>query len=78
MSLSVDYRRLLRKEIKAYTIIQKSFKKQSKFLEDNVEDLYDNYAINIGLAYNYLSNAYVHIYPDTKGREEEYQEEPLA
>lgn len=78
MVLSADYRRMLRKEVKAYSIIQKSFNKQSKFLEENVEDLYLNYTVNIGLAYNYVNNAYVHIYPDKKGREDEYQEEPLA
>ena len=78
MSLSPDYRRLLRKEVKAYTIIQKSFKKQEQFLNDNVIDLYENYTINISVAYNYLQNANVHIYPDKKAREDEYQEEPLA
>lgn len=79
MVLSPDYRRLLRKEVKAYTIVQKSFKKQAEWLEENVEDLYNNYTVNIGLAYNYLSNANVHIYPiQEKRRQDEYWEEPLA
>lgn len=79
MVLSPDYRRLLRKEVKAYTIVQKSFKKQAEWLERNVEDLYNNYPVNIGLAYNYLQNANVHIYPiQEKRRQDEYWDEPLA
>lgn len=79
MVLSPDYRRLLRKEIKAYTIVQKSFKKQAKRLEENVEDLYNNYVVNIWLAYNYLQNANVHIYPIQEKRwQDEYWDEPLA
>lgn len=78
MVLSADYRRLLRKEVKAYTEVQKSFKKQAKRLEENVEELYNNYTVNIWLAYNYLQNANVHIYPMKKSWEDEYGDEPLA
>ena len=78
MSLSVDYRRLLRKENKCYSIIQKSFKKQREFLDNNLQDLYEKYTINIELARNYLNNTHVHIYPDKKSREDVVNEEPLG
>ena len=37
--LSQDYRNLLRKESKVYSMIQKSFKKQRKYLKENIKDL---------------------------------------
>lgn len=77
MPLSADYRRLLNKENKAYSIIQKSFKKQRDYLEKNLQDLYENYTINIGLERNYLqNNSHVHLYRE-KGWEKIVSEEPL-
>ena len=75
MAVSADYRRLLRKEAKAYTIIQKSFKKQEKFLMENLEELYTKYTVNISLAYNHLSQV-SDLYPK-KDRKTDYSEEPL-
>lgn len=77
MVLSADYQRLLRKESKAYTILQKSFKRQAKFLEENVETLYNKFPLNISIAYNLVNNASEHIY-SLKNRQNEYQDEPLA
>lgn len=75
MAVSADYRRLLNKEAKAYTIVQKSFKKQEKFLLDNLEDLYTKFPLQISLAYEHLNKA-PNLY--TKGRYEDYVEEPLG
>lgn len=69
--LSPDYRNMLKKEAKAYSIIQKSFKKQSKFLKENAQDLYENHVYLISLEYNKLSNTNVNLYPDSKGRQDE-------
>ena len=75
MAVSADYRRLLKKEAKAYTICQKSFKKQEKFLMENLEEMYTKYTVNISLAYNHLSQA-SDLYPK-KDRKTDYSEEPL-
>jgi len=75
MPVSADYRRLLRRENKIYSIILKSFKTQQKFLEDNLEILYTKYPTNISVAYTYLENV-MNIYPK-KWRETEIAEEPL-
>lgn len=69
MSLSADYRRLLNREAKIYSVIQKNFKKQSKFFMENVQDLYEKYPLNISIAWNNLNNQQVHLYPDKKNRE---------
>lgn len=64
--LSQDYRNLLRKEAKLYTIIQKSFKKQRKYLEANIKDLYENHIYIINIEYSILNNEHVHLYPEEK------------
>jgi hypothetical protein len=66
MSLCADYRRLLNREMKIYSIIQKSFKKQKEFLEANVEDLYTNYKYNIEIERANLNNEKVHLFPEKK------------
>ena len=66
MSVSADYRRLLRREVKIYSIIQKSFKKQKQFLHDNVKELYEKYPYNICIERNILNNQHVHLYPEKK------------
>ena len=63
--------------MKIYSIIQKSFKKQRAFLEENVEDLYKNYKYNIEIERNNLNNEYVHLYPDKKSRFDVENNEPL-
>lgn len=68
MSVSADYRRLIDKEVKTITLILKSFKKQSKFLEANVEELYEKYKYNIEIEWNLMNNEHVHLYPE-KSRE---------
>lgn len=75
MAVSADYRRLLKKEAKAYTIVQKSFKKQEQFLMDHLEELYTKFPLQISLAYNYLNQA-PNLYK--KGREQEASSEPLG
>lgn len=75
MAVSADYRRLLKKEAKAYTICQKSFKKQEQFLLDHLEELYTKYPLQISLAYEHLNKA-PNLYK--KGRYEDYVEEPLG
>lgn len=75
MAVSADYRRLLKKEAKAYTIVQKSFKKQEQFLMDHLEELYTKFPLQISLAYNYLNQA-PKLYK--KGREQEASSEPLG
>lgn len=77
MSVSPDYRRLLKRELKMRTIIEKSFKKQRRFLESNVEDLYKNYKYNIEILRNLLNDEHVHIYPETKSRYEVENNDPL-
>ena len=72
MAVSADYRRLLNKEAKAYTIVQKSFKKQEQFLMDHLEELYTKYPLQISLAYEHLNKA-PSLYK--KGRYEDYVEE---
>lgn len=75
MAVSADYRRLLKKEAKAYTIVQKSFKKQEQFLMDHLEELYTKFPLQISLAYEHLNKA-PNLYK--KGRYEDYVEEPLG
>jgi len=77
MSVSADYRRLLRREIKIRTIIEKSFKKQSEFLQAHLKDLYENYKYNIELTRNKLNNEHVHIYREKKDRFDIENNEPL-
>jgi len=77
MSLSPEYRHLLNREMKIYSIIQKSFKQQRQFLEDNVEDLYQNYKYNIEIERANLNNQHVHIYPEKKWRFDVENNEPL-
>lgn len=77
MSLSADYRRLLNREMKIYSIIQKSFKKQKEFLEANVEDLYTNYKYNIEIERANLNNEKVHLFPEKKWRFDVENNEPL-
>lgn len=77
MSVSADYRRLLRREMKIISIIVKSFEKQKNFLEANVEDLYENYKYNIELSWNLLNDVHVHLYPDKKDRYDIENNEPL-
>ena len=70
--LSQDYRNLLRKESKIYSIVQKSFKKQKKYLDENIKDLYENHIYIINIEYNLLNNEHVHLYQEEKkGRTEE-------
>lgn len=69
--LSQDYRNLLRKEAKLYSIVQKSFKKQRKYLEENIQDLYENHIYIISIEYNILQNQHVNLYPDKKSRKDE-------
>ena len=76
MSVSADYRRLLKRELKIRTIIEKSFKQQREFLAENVEDLYTNYTYNIEIARNRLNNEHVHLYP-VKSRYDVSNDEPL-
>lgn len=78
MSVSADYRRLLKRELKIRTIIEKSFKKQRKFLEENVEELYEKYKYNIEVLRNLLNDEYVHIYPEKKDRYEVENTDPLS
>lgn len=76
--LSQDYRNLLRKEAKLYSIVQKSFKKQRKYLEENVQDLYENHVYLISIEFNILQNEHVHLYPDKKGwKDEMFGDDPL-
>lgn len=75
MAVSADYRRLLKKEAKAYTIVQKSFKKQEQFLMDHLEELYTKFPLQISLAYEHLNKA-PNLYK--KGREQETSSEPLG
>lgn len=77
MSVSIDYRRLLRRELKMRTIIEKSFKKQREFLEANVKELYENYTINIEIARSRMNNEHVHLYPEKKSRYDIENDEPL-
>lgn len=77
MSVSADYRRLLRRELKIRTIIEKSFKKQREYLEANVWNLYENYKYNIELTRNNLNNEHVHLYPEKKDRYDVANDEPL-
>jgi len=77
MSVSADYRRLLKRELKIRTIIEKSFKRQSEFLQNNVKDLYENYKLNIEITRNNLNNEHVHLYPDKKDRYDVENNEPL-
>jgi hypothetical protein len=77
MSVSADYRRLLRRELKIRTIIEKSFKKQKEFLQSNVEDLFMNYKYNIEIARSRMNNQHVHLYPDKKDRYDVENDEPL-
>jgi hypothetical protein len=72
MPISANYRRIKQYEVKAYTICQKSLAKQYKFLQENLEDLYNNYKYNINLCYDLLNNEHVHIYPLKKSWDEEY------
>ncbi|MBQ5945189.1 hypothetical protein IJL65_02035 [bacterium] len=76
MTVSADYRRILRKEVKAYTICQKSFAKQEKFLMENLEELYTKFPLNISIAYNYLTQTPT-IYPK-KDWKDEISDEPLG
>lgn len=69
MALSADYRRLLKREVKIYSIIQKSFNKQKKFLHDNLKELYEKYPLNISIAREKINIQHVHLYPDKKNRE---------
>ena len=69
--LSQDYRNLLRKEAKIYSIVQKSFKKQRKYLEENIRELYENHVYVINIEYNILQNEHVHLYPEQKGWKDE-------
>lgn len=76
MSVSLNYRRIANNEIKIYTICQKSFDKQKKFLLDNIETLCSKYVYNINISYTLLHDVYVNLYPK-KNRETEYSEEAL-
>lgn len=76
--LSQDYRNLLRKESKIYTIIQKSFKKQRKYLEEHVQDLYENHIYLIATEYNVLQNENVNLYPKKDRQNEIRGDEPLS
>lgn len=78
MPVNLNHRRIRQNEVKVYTICQKSFAKQYKFLMDNLENLYTNYRYNIEMCYNLLNNETVHIYPDKKSWEDEYSEMPLG
>ena len=69
MSVSADYRRLLQREVKIYSIIQKSFKKQKEFLHDNVKDLYEKYPYSICIERSKLNNQQVHLFPEKKSWE---------
>lgn len=77
MSVSIDYRRLLRRESKIRTIIQKSFKKQKEFLQDNVKELYEDYTYNIEIARARMNNQHVHLYPEKKSRYDVENDSPL-
>lgn len=76
MALSADYRRILRKEVKAYTICQKSFAKQEKFLMENLEELYTKFPLNISVEFAYLQQTPT-IFPK-KRWQDEVTEEPLG
>ena len=58
-------------------VAEKSFKKQSEFLQNNVKDLYENYKLNIEITRNNLNNEHVHLYPDKKDRYDVENNEPL-
>ena len=76
--LSQDYRNLLRKESKIYSIVQKSFKKQRKYLDENIRDLYENYVYIVSIEYNILQNEHVHLYPDRKWwKDEMFGDDPM-
>jgi hypothetical protein len=77
MSVSADYRRLLKRELKIRTIIEKSFNKQREFLNANVRDLYENYTYNIEITRSRMNNQHVHIYPEKKSRYDVENDEPL-
>ena len=77
MSVSADYRRLLKRELKIRTIIEKSFKKQREFLEANVKELYEKYKYNIEITRSRMNNETVHIYPEKKDRYDVENDEPL-
>jgi len=62
MWVPLNYRNIARNEVKIYTIIIKSFKRQFKFLIDNLEDLYTNYQAKIELEYWYLQRPRPDIY----------------
>lgn len=77
--LSQDYRNLLRKESKVYSMIQKSFKKQRKYLKENIKDLYENEIYIINIEYNILKNEHVHLYPEEKKnwKDEVFWDDPM-
>lgn len=75
MSVSADYRRLLKRELKVRTIINKSFKRQRAFLQDNVKELYEKYKYNIEITWNNLQNEHVDIFK--KSRYDIENDEPL-
>lgn len=77
MPVDLNHRRIKQNEVRVYTICQKSFARQYRFLMENFEDLYTNYRYNIELCYNLLNNEHVHLYPE-KWWDTEYGEEPLA
>ncbi len=75
--LSQDYRNLLRKESKVYSMIQKSFKKQRKYLNENIKDLYENEIYIINIEYNILKNEHVHLYPEKWWKDEIFGSDPM-
>lgn len=68
--LSQKQKSLTYREAKLYSIVQKSFKKQRKYFEENVQDLYENHVLVVTAEYNILQNENVNLFPK-KGRENE-------
>ena len=77
MAVKLNHRRILHNEVKVYTILQKSFKRQLQFLLDNYAELYTKYPGKIMKEYNYLNQPVPNIYAWEKWRQTDVSSEPL-
>ena len=77
MAVKLNHRRILHNEVKVYTILQKSFKRQLQFLLDNYAELYTKYPGKVMKEYNYLNQPVPNIYAWEKWRQTDVSSEPL-
>ena len=77
MAVDTNYRRIGRNEIIVSTICQKSFRRQSKFLKENLKELYENYPNKIEAEYNYLNQPFPDIYAGEKAWQTDISSEPM-